>query len=377
MRVRVSSTAPLAATLVVTFSYVVSSLRRTFSFSAVSPWRRDRIQRYHHHRILMATAPDESSRAPSFSWAPLDPSNFDKSVALPASSRRYAKDENYLNAVLSIWKKEFSSQDTPVETSTLTYTDAGGNSLYGHIVRSAIKEETVSTTTPGVLLFHTAAGPQDVFLFYKASLLARKGCVVMICDILSDPNGWAWDSDRSPYNEKREQLAKDDHRLLRSRVEASILVLVQESSLNVDRHHLAAMGWCLGGQPILEVPRIQMDASGLDVTMRAMVTFHGVFRRETPLPKLTASTDQTHNCHVLICNGKDDPFVSPQDLGETKSYFEEVNCKVEILSLDGARHGFTNPAQAYNDNDSFDYNEDAAEKAWKRATRLLQEQLFA
>ncbi|KAL3923920.1 MAG: hypothetical protein SGILL_001369, partial [Bacillariaceae sp.] len=108
------------------------------------------------------------------SWEPLVPENFENNLDSAQSSCRYAKDENYLNAVLNVWKKDSSATDTPVEISRLTYQDADGNPLYGRVVRLA-KKDTSNSANPGVLLFHTAAGPHDVFLFYKPSLLAREG----------------------------------------------------------------------------------------------------------------------------------------------------------------------------------------------------------
>jgi dienelactone hydrolase len=311
---------------------------------------------------------DDSSR---MQWTLLDPEIFSKRYSSPGSMNQYAKDENYLNAVLNAWKEEFSANNSPVEISPLQYKDADDNPLYGRIVRS-VETESSGNSKPGVLLFHTAAGPSDVFLLYKASLLAREGCIVLICDIFSDAIGWGWNIDRTQYNEEREKLAKDDHRLLQSRVETAILALVEEqSSWHVDRHRLAALGWCLGGQPILEIPQLQIDT-----TLRIMVTFHGVFHRATPLGTPSINT-MLQDCHVLICNGEDDPFVCQQDLEEAKHYFEAAGCRVEIMALTGARHGFTNPAQAYNDHESFDYNLFAAEKSWERALLLLKRHLFS
>jgi dienelactone hydrolase len=304
-------------------------------------------------------------------WTLLDPESFSNSDASPSSMHQYSKDDNCLNAVLNVWKEEFSASDAPIEISPLQYKDADDNPLYGRIVRS-VETESSGNSKPGVLLFHTAAGPSDVFLLYKASLLAREGCIVFICDIFSDANVWGWNVNSTQYNEEREKLAKHDHQLLHSIVEAAVLALVEEqSSWNVDRHRLAALDWCLGGQPILQIPRLQMD-----MTVRTMVIFHGVFHRATPRGTVSDKT-WSQDCHVLICNGADDPFVSQQDLEEAKHYFEAASCKVEIMELMTTRNGITNPTQAYNTNESFDDNQFAAEKSWERALFLLKRHLFS
>jgi hypothetical protein len=74
-------------------------------------------------------------------------------------------------------------------------------------------------------------------------------CVVMICDILSNESGWAWGTDRMQYNQVREALISKDASLLESRVMATGRALCKMMIPNVDSDCIAAMGWCLGGQP--------------------------------------------------------------------------------------------------------------------------------
>ena len=204
-----------------------------------------------------------SSSSSSSNWIPLKSSNF-QSVTSIDGSCRYAKDDKYLQSVLKLWAKEEEDEedhntDDSIVTASHKYYDYTETPLYGHIVKemkTTIDNDDNSSGTkrPGILLFHTAAGPQDVFLFCKAAQLARLGCVVLICDILSDPNGWAWDSDRTQYSKVREQLVQNDYELMRNRVEVSVQALLTDVSVDKDR--LAAMGWCLGAQPILEITRL-------------------------------------------------------------------------------------------------------------------------
>lgn len=105
-----------------------------------------------------------------------------------------------------------------------------------------------------------------------------------------------------------------------------------------------------------------------------MVTFHGVFRRgETSKADdevITPSSEVT-NSELLICNGVQDPFVSSEDLTVAKQLFRQHGFQVEILNLKGAKHGFSNPAQTFNENPSFGYDEKAATEAWDTAIQLL------
>jgi dienelactone hydrolase len=155
--------------------------------------------------------------------------------------------------------------------------------------------------------------------------------------------------------------------------------------LGVDRRRLAALGWCLGGQPLLELARMTIATDGsLEAStgcyVRSMASFHGVYHRDDmPSPPTQASPDasaQIPQPEVLICNGQADPFVSVDDLTATKMAMNAKGCNVTIVQYDGARHGFSNPAQAFNENDAFDFNENAAKDSWTLTVDLLNRNLM-
>jgi dienelactone hydrolase len=331
-----------------------------------------------------------TSFAFTMNWKPLGPSNFEQTVS--EDGRQFAKDEAYSHAVLHQWESEPSS--IPVETSPFVYycedrDDGQQYPLFGHVVcrtrNNTTSSRSQSSPLPGILLFHTGAGPQDVFLFYKSAVLLQSfDCVVFICDILSDERGWAWGPDRTHYNFVRASLIKDNASLLKSRVSAAAKALCDftESGINVDPQSVAAMGWCLGGQPVMELaqlgPSLTSSISGFCV--RAMVTFHGVFRRDIDggvgnIDKEEGENNGLPN-EVLICNGVDDPFVSKQDVQDAKKLFSDQGFNVNILEMEGAKHGFSNPAQSMSDNTSFDYSESAATTSWDVTMKLLERTLF-
>eukprot|EP00980_Cylindrotheca_fusiformis_P012033 scaffold2855_cov127-Cylindrotheca_fusiformis.AAC.1 len=302
----------------------------------------------------------------SMDWKPLKPSSFEHVVS--DDGHQIAKDEPYLKAVLDLWKSELGH--LPVETSPFVYysegdKDGGQTPLYGHLVRR-MRDATENDSLPGVLFFHTGAGPHDVFLFYKAAILLQKlDCVVLVCDILSDQSGWAWGPDRTRYNHVRDSLMKDGASLLQSRVTAAAKALCNfnETGTQVDPQKLAAMGWCLGGQSIMELSRAQPLLSSVipGLHIRAMVTFHGVFRRDNyggvcEAGKAKSSGNELSR-DVLVYNGCDDPFVSKEDLDEVTKLFSGHGFSVSVLEMEGAKHGFTNPAQSLNENPAFEYNQ--------------------
>lgn len=327
--------------------------------------------------------------AVAMDWHGIDPSHFQRPVV---DGLRVAKDETYLHAVVEAWNSE-GNRDVSIEGRSIQYRtseedDDDSSILHGYIFRRQCRRQNIQDNTtneskcrlPTILLFHTAAGPHDVFLYYKADMLLQNfNCIVMICDILSDDQGWAWDPDRTRYNQIRQSLLQNNATLMNHRVLAAVENLCQVVP-EVDRHQMAAMGWCLGGQPILELANIHRKNPNF--SFQALITFHGVMARQT-FPDISLSTAKidvgdTHEkiSKVLICNGMDDPFVVPDDLNKAMTYFEANAFHVEIVQLDNAKHGFTNPAQAYNPNPAFGFCKGGSKMAWSKAQELLHTTLF-
>lgn len=254
--------------------------------------------------------------------------------------------------------------------------------LFGCLLRrrhetTANDDYSTKQSLPAILLFHTAAGPQDIFLYYKADILLQSlNCIVLICDIMSDKTGWGWDPDRSRYGERREKLMENDTYLLRECVSGAVESLI-ETIPQVDPQRIAAMGWCLGGQPIIELARLNHESS-TTAMVQTMITFHGVFARGKPLRMPTTPTPPTDTAispKVLICNGQEDPFVASSDLEHATGYFNANGFQVEVVQVDGAKHGFTNPAQDFNENPAFGYSREGARTTWDLAMKLLRQRI--
>lgn len=349
---------------------------------------------------MKATRSSSPPGAITFEWKTLDPSSFPSPVS-EKDGFRYAKDDEYLAAVLGSWEQDIatqeSSQPQEVETSPWIYHDEQGTPLYGHIVRPIASSDfsvNASTKLPGILLFHTAAGPQDVFLFEKAAQLASSdlGCVVFICDVLSDQDGWAWtpNGDRTKFNTLKEELLQENASLMRSRVKAAVRSLVDSTELGVDPKRLASLGWCFGAQPILELANLQYqqdvktvgkESDALAFSVTALISYHGVYRRDSSdVQDLSTTGIESQNDNsereVLICTGKIDPFVAPEDLDFARATMQKQKFAVRIMEFDGAKHGFTNPAQDFNSNPAFQYNEAAATQSWEASMALLRRKLL-
>ena len=99
----------------------------------------------------------------------LDPSTLSKEEK--SNNRpQLAKDEEYASAILTAWKKEVANRDREDNersvSSPITYQCNDGSSLYGHIYRRSSSTTTNYDTIeerslPGIILFHTGAGPRE------------------------------------------------------------------------------------------------------------------------------------------------------------------------------------------------------------------------
>ena len=115
---------------------------------------------------LMTTTPSTTDL--ECQWSPLtdlldvDPTVLSSEYA-QTGSPRLAKDVDFATAVQNIWKEEISHRAEPSKTavicSPITYRTKEGTSLYGYVARS--QNNQARNKVPGILLFHTGAGPQD------------------------------------------------------------------------------------------------------------------------------------------------------------------------------------------------------------------------
>lgn len=316
---------------------LVLSIQNSVSFTAMSEWS--------------ALNPESLVSAPCLIEQTL-------CVATDSEPQR-AKDLDYAKAVLGIWKEEEESS-WDAEITKISYGD--DNELHGYLVA---KDHQKIEDLPVVLFFHTGAGPHDIFLFYKAvALVQQLECVVMICDVLGDETGWAWDSDRTRYDQARQELlaANDSIRpLLQKRIMNAVEV---SKELVGSDSELGALGWCLGGHSVLELGRMCLPQ------VKAMATFHGVFDNLPPPSK----DGGPPGADILLCHGVNDPFVSDESLERALETLQNKRHRTSLLQLP-AKHGFTNPAQDFNPNDAFAFEAESAAKAWRQAVGLLKRAL--
>jgi dienelactone hydrolase len=130
----------------------------------------------------------------------------------------------------------------------------------------------------------------------------------------------------------------------------------------VDPARIGAIGYCFGGQCVLELAR-----SGADV--RAVVSFHGSL--DTPTP----ADARDVKGKVLALHGADDPHVT-QDA--VRAFVEEMRAgrvDFQLVQYGGAVHSFTDEGAGSDPSKGSAYHPVVARRAWAAMSALFDETL--
>jgi dienelactone hydrolase len=261
-------------------------------------------------------------------------------------------DETPLHGLL-VWAEEPGSRDGGWMRGIGTDAAAVGR---GAPVGAEEQPGASAMRRPGVLLVHTAVGPHDLFLRWRAESLAASGHVVLIVDCLGDATGKGWDPAWS--GPARKALAATPG-LLRRRMLSGLAAL--SASPRVDASRIAACGFCFGGRAVLELAKANPDG------LKLVVSFHGVVDAAPPPPGVNAM-----RARALLFHGDADPFVPPDVLAACIEQLRQLGAGFELHSYGGVRHAFTNPAQELNPNPAFGYDARAAQSSWQMALTALE-----
>jgi len=195
-----------------------------------------------------------------------------------------------------------------------------GASLCGQL----IMPERRAAKAPGILVMHDAMG-LGKFNEQKAHLLADLGFIALATDMYGG-GVHCKDTDEAgkhflPFHNKPE--------LIRSRVVAWFEKL--KCLPGVDENRIAAIGFCFGGQCVLELAR-----SGADV--KAVVSYHGLLT--TPSPAKPDSLDTI----IAVYTGSKDPYAPRKDVDLLREEMRVSGAHLQLTEFTHAHHAFTNPS---------------------------------
>ena len=205
----------------------------------------------------------------------------DPAGAGTAESPRVARDAAWAAAVTQAWRSDEDinaslQRGDSHHRRPLTYRDQDGEPYYGELfwAEPSATPDASHAARPGVVLVHTAVGPRDLMLSWRAQSLAALGYVVLVADLLGDETGAAWEAE---WAAPRRAPLVEDRDLSRRRMRLALDTLCAPESNGVpaapkvDAARLAALGYCFGGRCVLDLAR-----AGAAAGVRGVVSFHGV-----------------------------------------------------------------------------------------------------
>lgn len=218
-------------------------------------------------------------------------------------------------------------------------------------------DEKVTGKRPGILVVHEWWGHND-YARKRADMLAELGYVALAVDMYGDGKKAAHPDDAGKF--AGAVFANIDE--AKARFEAALETL--KANEMVDGDHIAAIGYCFGGSVVLSMANAGFDLDAV-----------GAFHSGVELP-IMPEEGKEFKTKILVANGTADAFVPLESVVNWTKKMEEIGADYEYISIEGAKHGYTDPAADANAKEfgmPVGYDEAGDRKAWL----ALQEILYA
>jgi dienelactone hydrolase len=215
-------------------------------------------------------------------------------------------------------------------------------------------DDAVTKKRPGILVVHEWWG-LNANSRKKAEMLAGLGYVALALDMYG--NGKTADHPDDAGKFAGEVMSSMP--VMKARFIAAMELLKHNE--HVDASQIGAIGFCFGGGVVLAMAREGAD-------LKAVVCFHGSISTKTPAKKGSIKSK------ILVCNGADDKFVTPDAIKDFKAEMKSAGAEFQFINYPGAVHGFTNPEATElgkKFNLAIAYNENADKKSWEEMKKLF------
>jgi len=253
--------------------------------------------------------------------------------------------------VLSCSEKKQEETKVGIVTKEVDYKSNGTN-LKGFIAYDG----DIQGKRPGVLIVHEWWGLND-YARKRAVMIAELGYTALALDMYGDGK-------QANHPDDAQKFAMEVFNNMdaaKAKFEAALEVLKMQPTTDPER--IAAIGYCFGGGVVLHMARFGLD-------LDAVVSFHGALQTAHPAEagKIKA--------RLLVCNGEDDPFTTPEQIDAFKNEMSKAGVNYKFINYPGAMHSFTNPiadSVGKKFNLPLAYNKEADEKSWAEMQALFNE----
>ncbi len=230
-----------------------------------------------------------------------------------------------------------------------------GESFNAYLAR----DDRFSGKRPAVLVVHEWWGLND-YARRRADMLAEQGYVAMAVDMYGAGKLAQHPDDAKGFM----QAVTSNMAVAEQRFRAAKALLLQQADVDGDK--LAAIGYCFGGAIVLHMARQGEE-------LLAVASFHGSLTTQTP------AQPQRVKAKVLVFNGADDPYISPEHIADFKQEMTVAGVDYQFHNYPGALHGFSNPgatALGQRFNMPLAYDEASDSDSWQRTLAIFRD-LFA
>lgn len=233
-------------------------------------------------------------------------------LAFTACSQQSKETENTMEEPVATVAPEYVGEEVSYSTDSVT--------MNGYIAY----DKADTTKRPGILVVHEWWGHNE-YSRKRADMLAELGYVALAVDMYGDGKEAAHPQDAMKFSSS--VMSNIDE--AQARFTKALEKL--KSNPMVDTEQIGAIGYCFGGSVVLTMANMGMD-------LEAVVAFHSGVQ----LPVMPE--EGKLKAKVLVCNGADDPFVSPESVTAFKAAMDEAGAQYKYVAYEGAVHAFTSKA---------------------------------
>lgn len=198
----------------------------------------------------------------------------------------------------------------------------GGTDFDGYLVY----DDASTAKRPGLLMVPNWYGVNERAVA-KAKTLAGSDYVILLVDMYG--RGVRPSDAKAAGEAAGAVYATPD--ILRARINKALSVLrASADDAPLDTANLGGIGFCFGGAMVLELAR-----SGADI--KGVASFHGNLGTRKP------AAPGAMKSPVLVMNGADDTFVSPEQITGFQKEMTDARADWQFVNYSGAVHCFAEP----------------------------------